>query len=86
MYVPYVKQEEPLKLECQHFLDCIQEQRKPLTSGERGLEVVRILELASAALKLKTSHRRPAESDLRAPTMPYPIATPVFDPRAPVTA
>src|SRR5260370_9676201 len=23
MYAPYIKQEEPLKAECQHFLDCI---------------------------------------------------------------
>ena len=23
VHVPYIKQEEPLKTECQHFLDCI---------------------------------------------------------------
>ncbi|NGO39264.1 Gfo/Idh/MocA family oxidoreductase [Limisphaera ngatamarikiensis] len=51
MYVPYVKQEEPLKLECQHFLDCIRTGQKPLTSGREGLEVVRILELASQSLR-----------------------------------
>ncbi|MCX7867735.1 MAG: hypothetical protein N2438_11550, partial [Limisphaera sp.] len=52
MYVPYVKQEEPLKLECQHFLDCIRNGQKPLTSGREGMEVVRILELASRSLQL----------------------------------
>jgi predicted dehydrogenase len=52
MYVPYVKQEEPLKLECQHFLDCIRNGQKPLTSGWEGMEVVRILELASRSLQL----------------------------------
>jgi predicted dehydrogenase len=51
MYVPYVKQEEPLKIECQHFLDCINHSRVPLTSGERGMELVRILEAASVSLK-----------------------------------
>src|SRR6185295_16797104 len=51
MYVPYVKQEEPLKIECQHFLDCINHGRTPLTSGEKGMELVRILEAASASLK-----------------------------------
>jgi predicted dehydrogenase len=50
-YIPYVKQEEPLKVECQHFLDCIREGRKPLTGGREGLEVVRVLEAASASLK-----------------------------------
>ena len=50
-YIPHIKQEEPLKVECQHFLDCIKSGRIPLTSGERGLEVVKILEAASASIK-----------------------------------
>jgi len=49
---PYLKQEEPLKAECQHFLECIQESKSPLTCGTRGLELVRILEASSASLKL----------------------------------
>lgn len=48
---PYLKQEEPLKAECLHFLECIQESKSPLTSGARGLDVVRILEASSASLK-----------------------------------
>ena len=51
VYVPYLKQEEPLKVECQHFLDCIRESKTPLTNGRRGLELVKILEAASASLK-----------------------------------
>jgi predicted dehydrogenase len=50
-YIPYLKQEEPLKAECQHFLDCIEKGTKPLTSGQEGLELVRILEAASVSLK-----------------------------------
>jgi hypothetical protein len=50
-YVPYVKQEEPLKLQCQHFVTCIREAREPMTNGQRGLEVVRVLETASESLK-----------------------------------
>ena len=50
-YAPYVKQEEPLKTECQHFLDCIQHGRQPLTDGEQGLELVRILEASSESLR-----------------------------------
>jgi predicted dehydrogenase len=50
-YSPYLKQEEPLKAECQHFVDCIQNGNTPLTSGQQGLELVRILEASSASLK-----------------------------------
>jgi predicted dehydrogenase len=52
MYMPYLKQEEPLKVECQHFLDCIRNGKTPLTNGRRGLELVKILEAASASLKV----------------------------------
>jgi predicted dehydrogenase len=49
-YAPYVKQEEPLKIECQHFIDCIREGREPLTSGRHGMELVRILEASKESL------------------------------------
>ncbi len=51
IYTPYLKMEEPLKIECQHFLDCIQKNKKPLTDGEDGLRVVRVLEAAQKSLK-----------------------------------
>jgi predicted dehydrogenase len=50
-YIPYLKQEEPLKNECQHFLECIRDGKTPLSSGEQGLQVVRILESAYRSLK-----------------------------------
>jgi predicted dehydrogenase len=51
-YIPYLHQEEPLKSACQHFIDCIKTNSEPLTGGRRGLEMVRILEAASASLKI----------------------------------
>jgi predicted dehydrogenase len=51
MYVPYIKQEEPLKVECQHFIDCIRNGTTPISSGEQGLELVQILEASSVSLK-----------------------------------
>jgi predicted dehydrogenase len=51
VHVPYLKQEEPLKTECQHFLDCINQGTTPLTDGKQGLELVRILEASSKSLK-----------------------------------
>ena len=51
IHVPFIKQEEPLKNECQHFIDSIRDNRDPLTSGSKGAEVVRILEASSESLK-----------------------------------
>jgi predicted dehydrogenase len=51
-YIPYLHQEEPLKLACQHFIDCIETLSQPLTGGRQGLEMVRILEAASTSLKM----------------------------------
>lgn len=34
---------EPLKLELMHFLECIKERKTPLTDGEEGLKVLKIL-------------------------------------------
>ena len=51
MYAPYIKQEEPLKTECQHFLDCIKHGATPESCGERGTELVRILEASSESLQ-----------------------------------
>ena len=51
MYSPYIKQVEPLKVECQHFLDCISQGEKCESSGHDGLKVVQILEAASQSLR-----------------------------------
>lgn len=50
-YIPHIKQEEPLRALCQHFVDCIGSGSKPLSSGQEGLELVRILEAASMSLR-----------------------------------
>lgn len=52
-YSPYIKHDEPLRTECQHFVDCITQGIVPLTSGSNGLEVVRILEASSKSLQLQ---------------------------------
>jgi predicted dehydrogenase len=49
-YIPYLVQEEPLKSLSQHFIDCIRTASRPATGGEEGLDLVRILEGASASL------------------------------------
>ncbi len=51
VHSPYIKQEEPLKIQCQHFIDCIKNGCKPESSGNEGLQVVQILEAASHSLQ-----------------------------------
>jgi predicted dehydrogenase len=48
---PFVKQVEPLKVECQHFVDCVEKAIRPDSSAYEGLEVVRILEAATESLR-----------------------------------
>lgn len=50
-YIPHIQQEEPLKVECQHFLHCIATGARPISSGQDGLNLVRILEASSQSLK-----------------------------------
>jgi len=49
--LPRISLQEPLRIECQHFVDCIRERRTPLTDGEGGLAVVRVLAAAQASLE-----------------------------------
>jgi predicted dehydrogenase len=50
IYIPKINLLEPLKAECQHFIDCILKGAKPITDGESGLAVVRVLEAAEKSL------------------------------------
>jgi predicted dehydrogenase len=72
MYVPYVRQEEPLKVECQHFLDCIRTGAKPLTDGEQGRQLVKVLEAASTSLRRGGAAVNLAEVKER-PSAPTPV-------------
>jgi hypothetical protein len=48
--IPHLPSIEPLRAECEHFLDCIATGKTPLTDGRGGLQVVRVLETADASL------------------------------------
>jgi UDP-2-acetamido-3-amino-2,3-dideoxy-glucuronate N-acetyltransferase len=41
---------EPLKMECEHFLDCIEKGKQALTNGEEGLRVLKVLNAAERSL------------------------------------
>ena len=42
--------DEPLKLECQHFLNCIRDRTEPKTNGTSALRVLRVLEACHQSL------------------------------------
>ncbi len=48
--IPRVDLTEPLKLECQHFLDCVRRNEAPRSDGEDGLRVLRVLDAAQRSL------------------------------------
>lgn len=50
MWAPQVSLTEALRVETQHFVECIQSGQRPLTDGQAGLRVIRILEAATDSL------------------------------------
>jgi predicted dehydrogenase len=50
MYAPKIETVEALKIEVSHIADCIKNNKKPLTDGYAGLNVVRLLEAAQKSL------------------------------------
>ncbi|MCI5142602.1 MAG: N-acetyltransferase, partial [Candidatus Electrothrix sp. ATG1] len=47
----HAEQEEPLKAECAHFLDCIATRNQPRTDGEEGLRVLSVLNCCQESLE-----------------------------------
>jgi len=60
-----IAKSEPLKEECKHFLDCIRERKAPLTDGESGLRVLKVLDSCEQSLLRKGD---PVETSERIPT------------------
>ncbi len=51
VHIPYIKMVEPLRAECQHFIDCVENGKRPLTDGRDGLAVLKVLEAAQSSLR-----------------------------------
>ncbi len=49
--IPKVSLGEPLRAECQHFIDCVENSKTPLADGRNGLSVVRVLEAVQRSLE-----------------------------------
>jgi predicted dehydrogenase len=53
IWIPHLEGKEALTLEVEHFVDCIWNERPPLSGGPEGLQLIRILEAATQSLFLK---------------------------------
>jgi UDP-2-acetamido-3-amino-2,3-dideoxy-glucuronate N-acetyltransferase len=62
-----VPQEEPLRAECAHFLECITTRNTPRTDGVEGLKVLQILNACQQSLK--TGHSTTVTPVLQAPDL-----------------
>ncbi|MCL1465100.1 Gfo/Idh/MocA family oxidoreductase [Argonema galeatum] len=51
MWAPQLDITEPLYLDLLHFVDCIKLNKRPITDGQTGLQVVKILEAATESMK-----------------------------------
>jgi predicted dehydrogenase len=51
VWSPHIPQVEPLAQMVSHFAECIRDNKVPLTDGEAGLRIVRILEAAQRSIK-----------------------------------
>ena len=49
--IPKTPTGEPLRIECLHFLECVEKGAPPRSDGRDGLRVVRVLEAAGRSLK-----------------------------------
>jgi predicted dehydrogenase len=50
IWSPRIPSREPLRIECEHFVDAIRNRTQPRSDGASGLRVVRVLEAAQAQL------------------------------------
>ncbi len=49
--VPHLENREPLKIEMEHFVECIQNGKVPWTDSHAGVQVVKVLEAAQESIK-----------------------------------
>jgi predicted dehydrogenase len=47
---PRIDNTEPLRIEMEHFIECVRERKRPKTDGYKGLRVVKAIEMAERSL------------------------------------
>jgi predicted dehydrogenase len=54
VWSPAISNEEPLRIECRHFAECVRDGKTPVSDGRSGLRVVRVLEGLQTSLEGNT--------------------------------
>ena len=47
-----IEPDEPLRRECEHFLECVRDRNAPLTDAESGIRVLKVLQACQVSLQL----------------------------------
>jgi predicted dehydrogenase len=80
--IPYITWQEPLRLECEHFVECVRTGADSRTDGMQGLAVVSVLEAASDSLQ-HGGRRVPIELPSLTPAATTPVLAASVDMRTP---
>jgi predicted dehydrogenase len=51
IHIPRLEQSEPLRLQCEHFWECIKKRKQPKSDGYSGLKIVAILEAICESMR-----------------------------------
>lgn len=62
---------EPLRAECQHFLDCVASRTSPVSDGAEGLRVLRVLDACQRSLTNGAIALEPSDPKGRKKELPY---------------
>jgi UDP-2-acetamido-3-amino-2,3-dideoxy-glucuronate N-acetyltransferase len=62
---------EPLRAECQHFLDCVESRNSPVSDGAEGLRVLRVLDACQRSLLDGAVALEPSDSKSDKKELPY---------------
>jgi len=65
---------EPLRAECLHFLECVQTRRQPLTDGQEGMRVLRLLHACQQSLESPAAPAAPRETAAPADYFVHPTS------------
>lgn len=77
-----VPEQEPLKQECLHFIECCQSRQKPRTDSAEGLRVLQVLKAAQESLQHDGDARQPQKMLMESANNYFAHPTALIDPLA----
>lgn len=82
-----VPEDEPLRIECAHFLECCDQRKAPITDGREGLRVLQVLNAAQQSLDRNGEAENPSlVTRQSSPVIYFSHPTAIIDPAAKIGA